>query len=257
MWIAHPFGRARRHVRCGARFRSVKLLKTAALADDLDQRDRIELRGRRTQRVVVARPMVQAARPGRLRHDQPSSATHSFCGTLVAIGITVSQYQADAQRVVVGDLWKLTGRGEDEVGLPVSSERRKRAYALPASPIASSHPRQAGHPRRRVARQSLGQRLHQAIRATRACWPLHARVVAGPLRVAWLRSSGSGSLVGVLAGCGLSCRRHRRLSGECFERAGGGTYRGGSGRPRSATTCFMTSVEVRRCTPGRAPRRSS
>ena len=55
----------------------------------------------------------------------------------------------------MGDLWKLTGRGEDEVGLPVSSERRKRAYALPASPIASSHPRQAGHPRRRVARQSL------------------------------------------------------------------------------------------------------
>ena len=55
----------------------------------------------------------------------------------------------------MGDLWKLTGRGEDEVGLPVSSERRKRAYALPASPIASSHPRRAGHPRRRVARQSL------------------------------------------------------------------------------------------------------
>ena len=55
----------------------------------------------------------------------------------------------------MGDLWKLTGRGEDEVGLPVSSERRKRAYALPASPIASSHPRQAGHPRRQVARQSL------------------------------------------------------------------------------------------------------
>ena len=55
----------------------------------------------------------------------------------------------------MGDLWKLIGRGEDEVGLPVSSERRKRAYALPASPIASSHPRRAGHPRRRVARQSL------------------------------------------------------------------------------------------------------
>ena len=55
----------------------------------------------------------------------------------------------------MGDLWKLIGRGEDEVGLPVSSERRKRAYGLPASPIASSRPRQAGHPRRRVARQSL------------------------------------------------------------------------------------------------------
>ncbi|HTP20914.1 MAG TPA: hypothetical protein VMJ65_15005, partial [Solirubrobacteraceae bacterium] len=32
------------------------------------------------------------------------------------------------------------------------------------------------------------------IRATRACWPLHARGVAGPVRVAWLHSSGSGSL---------------------------------------------------------------
>ena len=85
----------------------------------------------------------------------PARCTYSFRGTLVAIGITVSRYQADAQRVVIGDLWKLTGRGENEVGLPVSSERRKRAYGLPASPVASSHPRQAGHPRRRVARQSL------------------------------------------------------------------------------------------------------
>jgi hypothetical protein len=39
-------------------------------------------------------------------------------GTLVAIGIAVSQHQADAQRVVKGYLWKLTGRGEHEVGVP-------------------------------------------------------------------------------------------------------------------------------------------
>jgi hypothetical protein len=38
-------------------------------------------------------------------------------GTLVAIGIAVSQDKADAQRVVKGDLWKLASRGEDEVGV--------------------------------------------------------------------------------------------------------------------------------------------
>ena len=38
-------------------------------------------------------------------------------GTLVAIGIAVSQHQADAHRVVEGELWKFAGRGEDEVGI--------------------------------------------------------------------------------------------------------------------------------------------
>jgi hypothetical protein len=46
---------------------------------------------------------------------EPAEPPHR--GTLVAIGIAVSQQQADAQRVVKGDLWKLTGRGEAEVGV--------------------------------------------------------------------------------------------------------------------------------------------
>ena len=46
---------------------------------------------------------------------EPAKPPHR--GTLIAIGITVSQYQADAQRVVKGDLWELTGRGEYEVGV--------------------------------------------------------------------------------------------------------------------------------------------
>ena len=96
-----------------------------------------------------------------------------------------------------------------------------------------------------------------AIRAAAVALSDHARGVTRSARVAWLRSSGSGSFVGVLAGCGLSCRDHRRLRSERFERTRGGTYRAGSGRPRSATTSFITSVEVRRCTPGSAPRRSS
>ena len=37
---------------------------------------------------------------------EPAKPSHR--GTLVAIGITVSQHQADAQRVVKGELWKLS-----------------------------------------------------------------------------------------------------------------------------------------------------
>ena len=44
---------------------------------------------------------------------EPPEPSHR--GTLIAIGIAVSQHQADAQRVVKGYLWKLTRRGENEV----------------------------------------------------------------------------------------------------------------------------------------------
>jgi hypothetical protein len=44
---------------------------------------------------------------------EPAKPSHR--GTLVAIWITVAQDQADAQRVVKGDLGKLTSRGEDEM----------------------------------------------------------------------------------------------------------------------------------------------
>ena len=153
-WIAHPFGRARRNLRRGARFRSVKLLKTSALADDLDQRDRTEMSGRHTQR-VVARPTVQAARHGRFRHNQPSSLhallpRHTGSDRDHCLAIAGRRAEDRRGRPVEAHRPR-RGRG----GVGVSSERRKRAYGLPASPIASSHPRQAGHPRRRVARQSL------------------------------------------------------------------------------------------------------
>jgi hypothetical protein len=80
---------------------------------------------------------------------EPAEPPHR--GTLVAIRITVSQHQADAQGVEKGYLWKPTGRGEDEVGLPVSGGRRKRTSGLPASPMANicSHP---GSSRTRTAR---------------------------------------------------------------------------------------------------------
>ena len=44
---------------------------------------------------------------------EPAKPSHR--AALVAIGIVLSQHQADAQRVVEGDLWKLACRGEDEI----------------------------------------------------------------------------------------------------------------------------------------------
>jgi hypothetical protein len=61
---------------------------------------------------------------------EPAEPSHR--GTFVAIGIAVLQQQADAQRVVKGDLWKLTSRGEDEVGV-AGLERAPEASVWTAS----------------------------------------------------------------------------------------------------------------------------
>jgi hypothetical protein len=70
--------------------------------------------------------------------------------TLVAIRIAVPQHQADAQRVVKGYLWKLTGRSEDQVGvagLEGPSETNVWSAGI-AHPNVCSHPGQAGVPTR-------------------------------------------------------------------------------------------------------------
>ena len=56
-------------------------------------------------------------------------------GALVPGRIPAPQHQADPQRVGKAYLWKLTGPARTRLGLPVSRERRKRTYGVPASPI--------------------------------------------------------------------------------------------------------------------------
>ena len=65
---------------------------------------------------------------------------------LVAIGIAVPQHQADPQRVGKAYLWKLTGRGEDQVGVARfegASETNVWSAGI-AHPNVRSHPGQAG-----------------------------------------------------------------------------------------------------------------
>ena len=67
---------------------------------------------------------------------EPAEPSHR--GALVAIGITVSQHQANAQRIVKRDLWKLTGRGEDEVGV-AGLERAPEASVWTAGVTHGEH----------------------------------------------------------------------------------------------------------------------